>query len=92
MQTNKTENEGLSIQIMNDIQKRSSALTLSPYELSSARAMTSYVAQNRNLNEAIVETMVGVKFSVRKIAELRHDDFRNVIAFLIDLHIGKEPN
>ncbi len=58
---------------------------ISPYELSSIRAMQSYVAQNQNLREKDVEALVEAEFSVESIAHLRHEDFRHVIAFLTDL-------
>jgi hypothetical protein len=63
--------------------------TLCPYELSSVRSLTVYVAHNQNLNEANIEAMACAKFNVPRIAELRREDFRSVISFLIDLKIGE---
>lgn len=63
--------------------------TLCPYELSSVRSLTTYVAHNQNLNETNIEAMACAKFNVPHISDLRREDFRNVIAFLIDLKIGE---
>jgi hypothetical protein len=59
--------------------------TVCPYELSSIRSLTAYVAQSRNMHERIVEAMVATRFDVSGIAQLRHDDFRHAISFLLDL-------
>ncbi len=63
--------------------------TLCPYELSSVRSLTTHIAQNQNMQERSIEAMACAKFDVARIAELRHEDFRNVIAFLMDLKIGE---
>lgn len=63
--------------------------TLCPYELSSVRSLTTYVAHNQNLNETNVEAMACARFNVPRLTELRREDFRSVISFLINLKIGE---
>jgi hypothetical protein len=63
--------------------------TLCPYQLSSVRSVTSYIAQYQNVGENAVEAMVKARFNVRHIAELPAQDFRTAISFLNDLRIGE---
>ncbi len=63
--------------------------TLCPYELNSFHSLATYIAQNQNLQESHVEAMACARFNVARISDLRHEDFRNVIAFLMDLKMGE---
>jgi hypothetical protein len=54
-------------------------------ELTSIKALTSYVARNKNVPENVVSAYVEAQFNVSDLKELRREDFEGVIKFLVDL-------
>ena len=54
-------------------------------ELTSIKALTSYIARNKNVSEGIVTACVQSHFNVSDIKELRREDFERVVKFLVDL-------
>ena len=64
------------------------ALAMGPInqlELTSIKALTSYVAHNKNVPEDVVRTFFQAEFNIADAANLRRDDYERAIRFLIDL-------
>lgn len=56
-------------------------------EMTSIKALTSYVAHNKNVPEDTVRHYLLAQFQVPEIGELRRHDYERVIRFLVDLQI-----
>ncbi len=56
-------------------------------ELTSIKALTSYVAHNKCVPEDVVTAFVQAEFKVTSIADLRREDYERVIKFLVDLQV-----
>jgi hypothetical protein len=54
-------------------------------ELVSIKALTSYVAYNKNVPENVVSAFMQAEFKVSDVADLRRQDYERVIKFLVDL-------
>jgi len=66
-------------------QARPKADAINHRELISIKALTSYVAYNKNVPEDIVRAYLLAEFNVDDPAKLRREDFERVIKFLVDL-------
>ena len=56
-------------------------------ELTSISALTSYVAHNKNVPEAVVKAYLQAEFKIEDETKLRRDDYERVIKFLVDLQV-----
>ncbi len=56
-------------------------------ELTSIKALTAYIAHNKNIAEEVVRTFLLAQFKVADMAKLRRDDFEPAIRFLVDLQV-----
>jgi hypothetical protein len=59
--------------------------SLNQHELTSVKALTSYVAHNQNTREDVVRAYLQAEFNVEDLANLRRGDYERVIEFLVDL-------
>lgn len=56
-------------------------------ELTSIKALTSYVAHTKSVSESLVQECLSSEFKVSDMAELRRADYQRVIKFLVDLQL-----
>jgi len=63
----------------------SAAGVVNQLELTSIKALTSYVAHNQNVPEDVVRAYLQAEFRVDDITQLRRDDYERAVAFLVDL-------
>jgi hypothetical protein len=54
-------------------------------EVISIKALTGYVAHNKNVPENVVSAYLQAEFKVADITDLRREEFERVIQFLVDL-------
>lgn len=64
-----------------------SAGTVSRNELTSIKALTTYVAHNKKVSESIVCDYLLTEFKVGAVADLRRADYERVVRYLVDLQI-----
>ena len=61
--------------------------TVNKNELTSITALTSFVANKKNVPEEVVRAVVQSEFHVEDVAKLRRADYERVIKFLVDLQL-----
>jgi hypothetical protein len=61
-------------------------------ELTSIKALTSYVAHNNNVPEDVVRAFLQAEFQVTDITNLRRDDYEQAVKFLVDLRCDSTIN
>lgn len=56
-------------------------------ELTSIKALASYVAHNKSLSEEAVKNYLLAEFKVDDVEQIRRTDYERVIRFLVDLQV-----